>query len=33
MASAASAAATTIAEPFSVRGSLPDNSIIRYRPG
>lgn len=30
MASVASAAATTIVDPFSVRGSLPDNSIIRY---
>lgn len=30
MASVASAATTTIVDPFSVRGSLPDNSIIRY---
>lgn len=30
MASVASAAATTIVDPFSVRGSLLDNSIIRY---
>lgn len=30
MASMASAAATTIVDPFSVRGNLPDNSIIRY---
>lgn len=32
MASVASAAATTIVDPFSVRGSLPDNSITRYQP-
>lgn len=30
MASVASAATTTIVDPFSVRGSLLDNSIIRY---